>query len=227
MHWLQNDVVHHADWLSCFCQLADSQDCLDADHHTLTAFLSDTAAVLKHDQTTTVAKLEFDSKSIVLKRYNPRSQGHKFKRALRKSRARRCWSMSYEFARAGLNVAAPILMYEQRFGPIRLDAYFASEFLQGQELLSALPTMDGGQRAQVVSAVKSAFSKMRAAKLSHGDMKASNLLWVNDALFFIDLDAAQQHSSGVTWRAKHAKDKKRFLKNWRDQPALLALFDEL
>lgn len=227
MDWLQNDIIHHVGWSSQFCQVADTQTSLKADHYALTQLLGDTRAALKHDQTTTVTKLELGTQSLVLKRYNARSQGHKFKRSLRKSRARRCWTMSYAFARAGLNVAPPVLMYEQRFGPIRLNAYFASQFLHGDELLSALPNMDKRQQSAVVSAIESAFSKMCAAKLTHGDMKASNLLWVDGALFFVDLDAAQQHRSTVSWRSKHAKDKKRFLKNWLNMPELLQLFSEL
>lgn len=227
MDWLQNDIIHHAGWSSQFCQVAETETVLKADHNALSDLLSNPASLLKHDRTTTVGKLELSQQSLVLKRYNARSQGHKLKRALRKSRARRCWSMSYAFARAGLNVAPPVLMYEHRFGPVRLDSYFVSQFLQGDELLSALPNMGDRERVAVVSAIEAAFSKMRTAKLTHGDMKASNLMWVSGALYFVDLDAAQQHRNVVSWRAKHAKDKKRFLKNWLTQPELLEIFSDL
>lgn len=224
MDWLQNQVIRCSGWSSQFCQTAETQSVLNADHATLGSLLDDSTTLLKDDRTTTVGKLELASQSFVLKRYNARSRGHRFKRALRRSRARRCWNMSYAFARAGLNVAAPVLMYEHRFGPLRLDAYFATEFLVGDELLSALPSMSVVEQAAVVAAIDVAFSKMRVAKLTHGDMKASNLLWVSGMLYFIDLDAAQQHRTEFSWRAKHAKDKKRFLKNWRSQPEILDLF---
>ena len=179
---------------------------------------------LKHDRTTTVAKLDFAGEPLVLKRYNPRNQWHKVKRALRRSRARRCWQMSYAFADAGLNVAAPIMMYEHRFGPFRLDAYFLAQYLDGQELLTVLPKLSREEQALVVSEVEAAFAKMRNAKLSHGDMKASNLIWFNQKLFFIDLDAAQQHRSSLTWVKAHNKDRKRFLKNWASASDILKLF---
>lgn len=190
----------------------------------LDARLAGVVKPLKHDKTTTVAKLEFNGQPLVLKRYNPRSQWHKVKRALRRSRARRCWQMSYAFAEAGLNVAAPVMMFEYRFGPLRLDAYFIAQFLEGQELLTVLPSLCDQEKTLVAQEINAAFSKMEAAKLSHGDMKASNLIWSNQKLFFIDLDAAQQHRSLLSWTAAHHKDRKRFKKNWAGSAELLKLF---
>jgi len=184
--------------------------------------------VLKNDRTTTVAKLQVANQTLILKRYNPRNQWHKIKRALRKSRARRCWEMSFAFKRAGLNVSPPLMMFEDRYGLLRMNAYFANEFLSGDELLSALPSMDEAAQQAVKSAVLSAFEKLAAARISHGDMKATNLLWVDNELFFIDLDAAQQHSPwSLTWRKNHNKDKRRFLKNWQHHGDLLQLFSAL
>ena len=135
--------------------------------------------------------------------------------------------MSYDFAQAGLNIAMPFLMHEQRFGPLRLDAYFISEALSGHELLSALPAMSDEQKQSVVVQLTQAFEKMRTAKITHGDMKATNLMWVDERLFFIDLDGAKKHVNQTSWQRAHKKDVKRFLKNWRDQPELLNLFDGL
>lgn len=195
---------------------------LDASHESLNAAIEH-GDVLKHDQTTTVIR----HKGLIVKRYNPRSNLHKIKRAFRRSRACRCWAMSYAFNRAGLNVAQPLMMYERRVGPIRTDAYFVSKNLIGEELLGILPTMSTDQQQQVLSAMRIAFVQMRKHKLTHGDMKASNLLWVDDALFFIDLDAATQHKTRASWRVSHRKDVRRFLKNWKSNPALTQLFGDL
>ncbi|MFT6408172.1 MAG: tRNA A-37 threonylcarbamoyl transferase component Bud32 [Arenicella sp.] len=191
----------------------------------LNQLLVDTSTAFKHDRTTTVSRVQLADEAMVLKRYNPRNQWHKIKRALRRSRARRCWQMSYAFSEAGLNVAAPILMLEDRFGPFRLNAYFVNEFLEGQELMTVLPTMNDAQQLIVAAAIEDAFEKLKAARLTHGDLKASNLMWSNDRLYFIDLDAAQQHRNPVTWLKGHNKDRKRFLKNWQGDSQLLAIFD--
>ncbi len=184
--------------------------------------------ILKDDRTTTVVKLSVSEKTFILKRYNPRNQWHKLKRALRKSRARRCWEMSFEFKRSGLNVSPPVMMFEDRYALIRMNAYFVNKFLAGDELLTALPNMPDSERELVKQAVMQAFKKLEESRISHGDMKATNLLWVNGELFFIDLDAAQKHSKwSLTWSKSHLKDKRRFMKNWQGQPELLALFPGL
>lgn len=189
--------------------------------------IEQTDAIFKHGKTTTVTKLAMLEDALVLKRYNPRSQWHKVKRALRRSRALRCWRMSYAFQNAGLNVAQPIFMIEQRFGPIRLDAYFASRMLCGDELFDLLPSLDSQVQREVAESVNDAFARMRQAKVTHGDMKATNLIWSDGKLFFIDLDAAIQHRTLLTWRKSHQRDVKRFMKNWRDNAQLTALFEEV
>lgn len=225
-HWSEQVIEKRVGWFAQFWRAQPSSLNLNASKTALDASLSDTSQAFKHDRTTTVARISAGDTKVVLKRYNPRNPWHSISRSLRRTRARRCWQMSYAFHRAGLHVAAPLLMYEQRFGPFRLNAYFASELLGGQELLKVLPHMDEAEQRTVANAVHQAFERMRAAKLTHGDMKATNLIWHQGALYFIDLDAAQKHRNRVTWNAAHAKDRKRFRKNWLAHPELLKLFEQ-
>jgi len=226
-HWTDQKVNKYKDWRCQFWQAVNRNAELIPDQNFLDDALATSSKQFKHDKTTSVARLELGASKVVLKRYNPRSRGHKIKRAFRRSRARRCWNMSYEFSRAGLNVSIPLLMFEERFGPIRSNAYFANEYLQGEELLSSLPTMIASEQAAVAQAIRKAFDQMHKYKLTHGDMKASNLLWSNGKLFFIDLDAAASHQTSWSWRIAHRKDKNRFLKNWQQHPKILALFNDL
>lgn len=135
--------------------------------------------------------------------------------------------MSEAYKQAGLNVSMPVLMYEARFGAIRRRSYFASEFIPGDLLLDHLVTLNHEQQKQIMLAVQEAFAKMKQCRLSHGDLKATNLVWFEQQLYFIDLDAARQHCSQSSWQCAHQRDHKRFLKNWRDQPELLSLFSEM
>lgn len=226
-HWSSQAVDKKLNWFARIWQTESSKRQLPARKSQLDAALLDTSLAFKHDRTTTVTCIAMGQEKVVLKRYNPRTLGHAFSRSMRRTRARRSWNMSYAFDRAGLNVAAPILMYEQRFGPIRFDAYFASELLHGEELLKVLPAMQPEQQLEVAREVASAFEKMRVAKLTHGDMKATNLIWNHGKLFFIDLDAAQKHRNRVTWNAGHQKDRRRFKKNWHGYQDLMDLFVDL
>lgn len=182
---------------------------------------------LKNDRTTTVQQITRGAERFILKRYNARNLWHRFKRAFRRSRAIRCWDMSERFRRAGLNVAEPICVLEKRFGPICQDAYFISRFIPGTELLDLLPTLDNDQRQRVATEIKAAFTKLRKNMLSHGDMKATNLLWLDGQIYFIDLDAARHHRSEQGWQRAYRKDRRRFLKNWLGHPELSNMFSDL
>lgn len=224
----QNQVLdHQSNWFQVRINATDFSSTLPLTGSLLSACIQQSSEILKDDKTTTVARYQLKDGSVVIKRYNPRNQWHKIKRALRRTRAKRCWHMSYHFAKAGLNVSRPIMMVEECFGPLRGNAFFVNECLDGEELLNALPNMSSEKRTIVKQSMLDAFSKMEQALVSHGDMKASNLIWKNGQLFFIDLDAAQVHKSKVSWRKANNKDRKRFLKNWRSQPELLSLFSEL
>lgn len=225
--WLKQRTVSVQGWFEKRISVQNYSKQIPLSVDALNNVLANKEMLLKDDQTTTVARYKLLNENMVIKRYNPRTQWHKIKRALRRTRADRCWQMSYIFAQAGLHVARPVLMLEHRFGPIRFNAYFVNQLLEGEELLSALPKMDASEQALVKQAMMLAFQKMNRAMITHGDLKASNLIWKDKTLYFIDLDAAQVHRSKATWAKANNKDRKRFLKNWRDQPALLSLFEEL
>jgi len=182
---------------------------------------------LKDDRTTTVAQVEFQGEHIIIKRYNARSQWHRINRAVRRSRASRSWRSSYKFARAGLNVAKPLLMLEGRLSLLRRTAYFVSECVDGQELLSSLEGFSAAEQQTVLHEIQTAFNNMRVAKLSHGDLKATNLIWHQSRLVFIDLDASRSHAKQRSWQAAHTKDRARLLKNWRNNEELLQLFSAI
>ena len=236
--WLNGNIVNASGW-AFLCRYLTNDEATSFDlgglgigrlqdaSQQLDQAMMDASKVFKNDRTTSVGQLDLKDGEYIAKRYNARNTKHHFTRAVRKSRAQRCWDMSFEFARIGLNVAAPAMMYEKRLGPFRLDAYFVNEKLSGVELLTALPTMTQVQKERVVVQIHDAFSKMRKAKVTHGDMKATNLMWVDEQLYFIDLDASKCHRSDRSFARANKKDKKRFMKNWKDKPELFALFSQL
>jgi len=226
VEWLNRSFVKVSSWDQQLWA-ADSFSYQDVAEEKLDHALVNAPYIFKHDQTTTVARWEVSSHRLILKRYNARSELHKYKRALRRSRARACWLMSYEFQRLGLNVPEPVLMYESRKGPLRSNSYFASVYLPGQVLLTSLPKMPKSQQIKVANAVGEAFEIMRVNKLTHGDLKASNLIWMDEKLYFIDLDAATYHGTSLSWRITQNSQKARFMKNWDGLPAVKHVFRNL
>lgn len=225
--WVIQAVINQRTWRYRKRVLKAYSDLFQQNPAELNAELATANSPFKNDRTTTVQLITRGNEQFILKRYNARNLWHRYKRAFRRSRAIRCWDMSEQFNLAGLNVAEPICVLEKRFGPIRQDAYFISRFIPGAELLDLLPTLGAQQQQAVASEIKVAFAKLRKNKLSHGDMKATNLLWLNEKIVFIDLDAARVHRRQQSWERAHRKDRRRFLKNWQGQPELARLFDGL
>jgi len=169
--------------------------------------------LLKDDKSTTLVKITHNDKEYVVKRFNPRSAWHKIKRALRKTRAASCWEMSHIFQECGLKVPNPVAKIEKKWGCFKADSFFICEYVEGVELLDWLPSQNKDQIEQVTEQIIEIFSIFKENNLSHGDMKATNLLRCNSKLFLIDLDVAKQHRSGLTFLKAHKRDKKRFCRN--------------
>lgn len=186
--------------------------------------LINSGQLLKNDKTTTVVKLDIAGTTLVIKRYNARNFWHRLKRSLRQSRAMRCWLMSEKFTSAGLQVAPRLAMVERRFGPFRLDAYFIAKWVEAEELLAWLPSQSMTEKNKVKKQMNFVFSAFKQHRLSHGDMKATNLLWQNGKIVFLDLDAATQHHSNALWLRGYRRDKKRFAKNG---PSFAGLMSEI
>ena len=70
------------------------------------------------------------------------------------------------------------------------------------------------------------FLALREHRLSHGDMKATNILVQDRELVMIDLDSARRHMSGVWHSRSVARDKRRFLANWNPWPEMKRHFTE-
>ena len=55
---------------------------------------------------------------------------------------------------------------------------------------------------------------MHRQRISHGDLKATNLLWDAGQVLLIDLDAVVQHRSPTTHARAWRRDRTRLLRNW-------------
>ena len=63
-------------------------------------------------------------------------------------------------------------------------------------------------------AIVSLFSSLHSLRISHGDLKATNLLFDDGKVFVIDLDAVCQHRSQQSYASAWRRDRERLLRNW-------------
>lgn len=131
------------------------------------------------------------------------------------SRAATSWKNANLLKLLGISTANPIGFIENRIVGLRHTAYYICEYTPAVELSSIyqqrVPTDNELKQFQHI------FSCLRQAKVSHGDLKASNFL-ISDSgkITLIDLDSMKQHRYEFAFEKAFYKDQLRFLANWRD-----------
>lgn len=194
---------------------------LRSEQHWLAPLLSDPNSVfsdqplLKDGGSSTVTRATLDGREVVIKRYNIKGLGHWLKRFWRPSRAWHSWLAGWRLSFLGIATPKPLAMIERRIGPWRREAWLVTEYCPGQNLLDHLG--EAGRDLpdqQTANALQHIFKQLADAQITHGDFKATNLLWHEQQVWLIDLDAMQAHEDDASWRKGWAKDRARFVRNW-------------
>jgi len=178
--------------------------------------------VLKPGNTCTVVHTHLQDQSVVIKRYNIKDWLHGVSRAWRPSRAAASWRNAHRLQYYGMLTPQPLLMYEQRYCGMRGRAYFVSAYSPWPDALTFFQQCtDNTQREQVIHQLVTLCYQWYLLKVSHGDMKASNLQVTDQGkIVVIDLDSMQQHRRTQIALRAHAKDIRRLLQNWQADTSL-------
>ena len=169
--------------------------------------------LLKDGRTCTVACVEAPQCTLAVKRYNLKSAGHALGRCWRPSRAWHSWREGHRLRFLGIPTPAPLALVEERFGPLRRRAFLVNEYCPGIDLLSLL-VPEHEPEVAVGEALLASLGALHQARISHGDFKASNLLWHDGRVFIIDLDAVEQHRTARAYAPAWRRDRARLLRNW-------------
>ncbi len=182
--------------------------------------------LLKNGNTCTVAKVEINDQSIVIKRYNIKSFWHGVSRAFRQTRAAVSWANAHRLKLLDIATAKPIALIEERkFGLIKGKAYFLCEYIDAPDAAQFFAECaDKNARSEAVKNITTLFYKLYLLRISHGDTKASNFKIVDNKPVLIDLDSMQQHRFTALALKAHARDLRRFMRNWKETPAMYNAF---
>ena len=102
-------------------------------------------------------------------------------------------------------------------------SWFVSKFVEGFSCLDYFKgDVSPTEIEKTLGEIVEILCKLRHERISHGDLKASNILLSSRGPVLIDLDAMRQHKTESTYQQAARKDINRFLRNWQDNPALLA-----
>ena len=184
------------------------------------------AIILKNGNTCTVASKTVDQTNLVIKRYNIKSISHAIGRLFRKSRAAISWSNAHRLSLLGIATPKPIALFEQRrMGWLRGKSYFLSELLDAPDVKAYFAiTLNKESRSEAVKQIVLLFYRLYLLKISHGDMKASNIKMSSTKPVLIDLDSMCQHRFALCAKHAHIKDLIRFMQNWKDDASLYNAF---
>lgn len=168
---------------------------------------------LKDGRTCTVVRVEQGGCALVIKRYNLKNFQHALGRLWRPTRAWHSWREGHRLRFLGIPTPEPMALVEERVGPLRRRAFLVTEFCPGTNLLNFLAP-DREPEPDLGAAILSLFRALHALRISHGDLKATNLLWHEGRVVLIDLDALEQHFSASRYARAWQTDRARLLRNW-------------
>ena len=169
--------------------------------------------MLKDGRTSTVVKVAQGDERFVVKRYNLKNSWHALGRLWRPSRAWHSWREGHRLRFLGIATPEPLALIEERIGPLRRRAFLINAYCPGVNLMQHL-SPDQEPDAATAAALLSLFEILHKQRISHGDLKATNLLWHDGQLFVIDLDAMTQHRSAKAFARAWQRDRARLLRNW-------------
>jgi len=188
-------------------------------------FESHRSISLKQGNTCTVALAEIAASQVVIKRYNIKSFWHGVSRAFRTSRAAISWSNAFRLNMYGIATPKPIALLEQRLGPMRRQAYLLTEYLQAPDVDAYFANTEiaHGEQEKTARYIVEMFYRMKLLKITHGDLKASNIKVSNGLPLLIDLDSLREHDCSWRFNRLHVRDLRRFMRNWPPQSTVSSL----
>ncbi len=192
-----------------------------------TAFENAGENLLKAGNSATVVLCEIDGRKFVIKRYNMKNFFHAFRRAFKRTRADISWRSAHMLVKNDIRTGLPAAFKEKRFGPFRNTAFFICEYVSGENARTLFPKMAQADLESMAEKITALFEKFERMKISHGDMKATNIIIHGEQPYLIDLDSMQQHRSAAGFKKAFKKDVKRFLQNWEGHPEVMRHFKGL
>jgi len=184
---------------------------------------------LKKGRSTTVAKIKIDDRFFVIKRYNLKNSIHWLRRCLRETRAKAAWRLAQRLTLMGVPTANPVAYVEKHFFGLNRTSYFLMEFIPGltSKEFFTMYQPDDSQYLFIAGRLVALFRALNELRLTHGDLKHTNIIIHEQQPKLIDLDGMCEHTLTAPLQRAYKKELQRFMRNWQDQPSVFALFEGL
>jgi tRNA A-37 threonylcarbamoyl transferase component Bud32 len=172
--------------------------------------------LLKKGGTATVARVDIDGQAYVLKRYNIKKPIHSIIRGLKWSRAAVSWRNGLLLEMLGIPTAQSYAMIEERWGLFRRRSYLLSEYIDAPQAWDIYEDEQYAEESKTQWAKKiyALFLLLKRSQISHGDLKAQNILCPVNGPLFIDLDGLKSSQNFKRFLYQFNKDIQRFQISW-------------
>jgi len=158
--------------------------------------LMESGQILKQGTTCFVSRVKVGALNIVIKRYNHKGWIHSLRQTLKGSRAKRNWQNGHRLQQYQIPTAAPAAYLELKKGPLVCQSYFVADFVDGpnlnEYLRSAVVTQ--ADRRKTIGHIEQLLAALKNNRMSHGDLKLTNILIHNNRPVLIDLDSVRKHA---------------------------------
>ena len=193
--------------------------------HAPTEFLkAHPTQILKAGNSASVFLVTIGQQPYVVKRYNHKSWWHTVKRAYRYSRAENSWLAAHKLQLFDIATATPIALIQNYRFFLKTTAYLITLPIAGKDIKAYLQTSNVIDQQQCLLNLTDTFSSLIELKLTHGDLKSTNLLVDdNKQICLIDLDGCHEHNNINLLKRQWHKEIKRFIKNFVDTASLTIL----
>jgi tRNA A-37 threonylcarbamoyl transferase component Bud32 len=172
----------------------------------------DAGQILKNGNTCYVSRLTWDGTDVVVKRYNHKGLIHSLRHTLKTSRARRGWLDAHHLGMRQIATPKPLAYIEQCKGSLVWTSYLVTQYTEGPSLYHFLrdTKITAEQRATAIRQVKRLLDQLAKYRITHGDLKHTNILMTENGPTLTDLDSVQFHLCDWTYRMRSARDRVHF-----------------
>jgi len=176
--------------------------------------LMKTGQILKDGNTCFVSRINWAGEEIVIKRYNHKGIIHSTRHTIKRSRARRGWLHAHRLRMLNIATPRPLAYIEQRKKALVWKSYLITEYVDGQKLRHFLRgDITEEKRTNITRQMGELFDKLQKYRITHGDLKHSNILIIERGPVLTDLDSMKSHRCNWTYKLRRAKDMARLQKN--------------
>lgn len=159
-------------------------------------------AILKRGNSSFVSRIPLNGHDVVVKRYNHKGFWHSLRHTLKGSRAKKCWLFGHRLDGLGIASARPLGFVEQRRFGLIWQSYLLNEYVAGEDIHTFMehPETPDALRDEVSRKTRSLLDRLVHFGMTHGDLKAGNILIHQKDPVLIDLDSMKRHGWGPLLR---------------------------